>query len=687
VTANCKWVWIAFIMLVLMFQALLLGTFAQHIASYLPTAFDQAVYLTDSYQIYESMRLNGLLPGLIRALLRPAPQGVLVDPVAALAYVAFGAGRLTALSLNILAFLTYLATTAYFIGRAIGPLTATLALALILSARSPFIIPGGYADFRYDHIAMCLWGIILTVAVFTPRNMRAWVSVGTVAVAGILLVLCRLVTATYLIPLLLLIIWIKWLTLNRYGDNAYQLFGATCRMSAALLPVLVVLATTVVIVAMNFPYLVSYYVRGHLTSSEKEVRAAQVGVTDLISNITYYPKSVLATHLGLGALALMTLVVVGVVALIFSRSSSIRLLSQQWPRLAVIVAALAIPFVVLTADLSKSPVVGSVFIPAVVLAVVSFAAIVELSMLSLPVAAVRVFSILVLVTLGWATVVELQNRLSAEIPEPLADSYREAERLDLTAGDYVQRSLNAKGVWSTDGHVDLMGVQTAQAYNYESAGRMLNLSGTSLGSGSVDEILAADDILNVAKQSDVLVLTQPDASAPASPYPVDNAIAANSAQLWDFANGNLIPLGSYSVYGRSVTLFVRPVVSVHGTSGSWITSAGIDLVLPKVQWNSPGCATLQGASNLSWLPSSPGTIATHITAGANEALKSGFIPNGNAYRIWIDVPADVFAANGTIHVDFSTYFVPSQIGVSQDGRQLVIVEPSTSALVSGQCSP
>jgi hypothetical protein len=657
---------------------------AQDVVGFLPTGYDQAAYLTDTYQIYESMHTNGLVAGFAGALVRPAPQGILLGPLTALVYAVLGPVRLSALDLNIIFFIAYIVVTALVVTRTTGPRAATVAVALIISLNSVFVRPGGVGDFRYDHIDMCIWGILLTVTVFPIYDVGRRRPFYIAALIGSLLILIRLITAIYTIPLFLSISAIGWLgsRLSK-ASNGHEFK----RVGPTLVPGVVFIITTGAVGLLNFTYLLNYYVRGHVTGSEKEIRAAEAGVTNLLSSFTYYPRSVLISHLGLGSVALLSIVLVGSVGFIVARREVRNTFREQWLRLVFVGEALLIPYVVLTSDVAKSPVVGNICVPPIILGVVLLAGVVETSVLTRPLrGGRRGLELTASAALICGMAVQLQNRLDAVAPPALQSSYREAGRLDLAAGDYVSRNLQGKAVWSSDAHNDLIWAPAAVAYYYETNGELLGLTSTVLGAGPVDQDLTQDQILTTAKLSDVLVLTGQGSPGRLSPYPGDTDIAAMSEQLHDYADANLIPLGDFDVYGRTLTLYVRPVVSIHGTSGQWITSSGVDVTLPQISWRDPSCATFEGTSNLSWLPSTPEVTSTYQSTVGTYALRSGFDSHSDGYRIWIDLPPSVFSTSGKVHVAFSSSFVPSAIGVSPDDRQLVILEPSTTRLTRGSCA-
>ncbi|MBV9544471.1 MAG: hypothetical protein JOY61_08835, partial [Chloroflexi bacterium] len=93
----------------LVYQGAALLSFAdREVAHDIPRSYDQAVYLAESYRIFTSMQAHGVLDGLFSSLQYSPPAGVLMEPLAALAYTVVGPTRMTALGLNVFAALAYM---------------------------------------------------------------------------------------------------------------------------------------------------------------------------------------------------------------------------------------------------------------------------------------------------------------------------------------------------------------------------------------------------------------------------------------------------------------------------------------------------------------------------------------------------------------------------------------------------
>jgi hypothetical protein len=99
-------------------------------------------------------------------------------------------------------------------------------------------------------------------------------------------------------------------------------------------------------------------------SSQKYIRAAESGVSTFFDELTYYPWSLGAQHLGNQCLAFGAIVLAGMIFAYFSeggqaRGAVCRMRGMGFDFLALALA-ITLPLTLLTFDLSKSPVVGGI---------------------------------------------------------------------------------------------------------------------------------------------------------------------------------------------------------------------------------------------------------------------------------------------------------------------------------------
>ena len=185
------------------------------------------------------------------------------------------------------------------------------------------------------------------------------------ALIGAFLVLNRFVTVAYLLGVLVgfaLFCGIITFCWRRDADLVSRMRRRL--LNLGLFTVLLIVAT-VPILLHNWRSIEGYYVVGHAVGEEKYVRAAVLGIKDLQGHLSFYPKSIIQDHLGKIFLQASAIAIVcGILT---------RLSRRRWPgepviqrnetlflQMIFLVGAILGPLVVLTADISKSAVVGGI---------------------------------------------------------------------------------------------------------------------------------------------------------------------------------------------------------------------------------------------------------------------------------------------------------------------------------------
>jgi len=236
---------------------------SRHHASLYPRWNDQIQYLTESYYSYDEAQAHGLLAGLKHALATFAVQGKLHNTCAVVVFwLAGGASRSAALSLNLLVFLAWQAALLFTLPRVSGSRAlGWMGFGLVLCVAYPWSNEAGSAvDFRLDHGAMCLFGVTACAALLTDGFRSTPWSLAFGIVAGLTL-LERFLSGAYFAPLFFLTaIWLlcredRWLRLR-------NLVFAGLVMAAMALPFFWV----------NREGIYGYYWSGHVTNAESMAR-------------------------------------------------------------------------------------------------------------------------------------------------------------------------------------------------------------------------------------------------------------------------------------------------------------------------------------------------------------------------------------------------------------------------------
>jgi hypothetical protein len=678
--------WLVALIVLLVFQAIILNTAAsQDVAPFPPLRFDQAAYLTEAYVAYERIRERGLIRGLVETLRERRAQGWLLQPEAATAFVLFGPSRMVALGLNFAYFLTYLAVTALVVRRSLGLPAALVALGIIVSAHTLNIGAGGAFDFRLDFIAMCIWGVLIGLLALGDHSQgkRLWLPVMLV---GAWLILSRLVAATYVLPLVAALLGF---TLLRFRGRRWRPDWPTARWLLLILGVWSVLLGGLFI--RNYAPIASYYIRGHLTGAEKTIRAHDAGVYTLADSIAYYPTSALRDHLGRELLLLAAFALLGVLILMLAALSRIpttfgagdpstRPPAWRWT-FTVLGLGLMLPYVIMTLNEQKSPVAANVFVPTTALLVATvFRTIGSPRRMGRATYGSRAILALACAILALGLVFQL-DRLSRPnfAPATRADLLA-ASQLAEDVGDYFYRNRAnlPKPRWGTDAVMDVLASGTAEVLYYEKRGIWLGIV-PGMGHAAIETSLTPEEVVAQAAECQVIVLTSvPSRRGPAL-YPLEQSLEAAKPQLLALAQQEFLPLGHYHMFGRDVSAFVRPPITVQGvTTDGWITRDGIDVTIGSDEAPRAKTLVLRGESNFSWLPAVPDVTATvQSSNGRNGALPARIDVSGSNYEIKVDLTTAQTPPGQrlTLDLDFSTSFIPRAQNISPDDRELVIMAP------------
>ncbi len=636
-----------------------------------PANFDQATYLTESYEAFEDQLRHGLLSGLGHALTAPSPTGIMMPLQASLLYQVLGATRMSSL---ILLFLyvsiaeAALLATVWFLTR--SRLLAFSILALYVLSNTRFYISGGIFDFRIDAIASSLYFIFLCLMVRSKAFLSAKLSLACGAAGG-LLILFRFAAAAFVIGLLLSCAAILLATAKLSRRTAaveaswLRLRGTGLAVGAALLlagPELV----------WNRNVILEYYGR-HL-GGEKDIRAAQVGVSDLTGHLLFYPRSLLQTHLGAWFLWCAALFIAAAVVA-RARAGTAREPRDSFQALAALFSVLGIlvPMAILTSDPAPSAVVGSIMVGPVVLAI---GLIVWTYCGAAALNRSRLFSVVCGAIMGAALV----HEVSAVSAHSFTSTRRQSEQELLQAYDAMLRYAAQAG-WSqvriaVDRVADYLTPNDIAIMNYEKTGVWLSPS-YSVG-GTIDTI-PEDQVIAGIRDADFALVTQ---SAPGDAnelFPFGKEMIGLKARLWAEANASLIPLQNVDYEGHMFTIFVRPDVQVKGVSGGWLQPTGASLQMP--------CLLLAGKRDFvaagktifpEMLPGKPSVTATLREDALEEPLPAEMSPVSGSYSITFQTQGAHIPASGAceISLTFDRYFIPKERGINADTRKLVIQAPS-----------
>jgi hypothetical protein len=668
------------IWLVLLLETLLFVTFYyREIAWYPPAIFDQGEYLARSYALQESATRNGLQE-LLRPFIESGHETGIAFPVEGALFGLFlGIPRLSRLCVGFAAF-AVLQICAYSTARKLwdGCAYGFAALGLVLCQSTLWFWAGGLFDYRMDFLAYCVYGIwaclVLRSGLFDDRK---WAVAS--ALVGVVLVLNRFLTIVYLSGVLLgfaTALAVLWIFLGKSDAPELDLKNRLRNLAISLI---VLFCGTIPFMVLNAKAFHEHYVVGTLTSDEKYIRAQEFGLTSVVDHLLYYPKSVLSDHLGPMFIAgALIAIFAGIFSFFTGRPRKVaptfvRARNTQILQGIYLLGAIAGPLVVLTCDVSKSPVVGGIVgVPCALLVVWLMAALAfgagEADLLLQR----RVLGICAGVVVGLGVFNQLAHA-SKHLPSyDDRESYERLTELDRWLAETARKSGLSNPTISADIVSQWLTAQTITASAFEQTGKLVpfrQLLGRTIFGVERDEALS-----ELANSDYVVLTTVPKVGV----YPFYEKIQKYWNDLKSWSDENMLLVQTMPFEDYTATIYVRPIPRILGVSGDWITSRGLDLETKTGILEKFPVIRLAGTTNFSHLPKVPSVSVTVQANNKSMTLPATLMRDGRNYTISFDTsslgnPRDEHVR---FHVSFDVFFIPKVIGINEDTRELVIRAPS-----------
>lgn len=669
---------------------------AEEIAPFYPRGFDQIGYISSSYQLIEQFRVYGWSAFIDFVLGSRSPTGVLLTAQGALLGLLGGANRASLLTINLLYFFTVQIALFWCIrSRTRKESFAWIGVALLLATNTAFNVAGGIFDYRFDFAAMCLYGVWVCTIIGSDQ-FRTWKSGLLVSMIAILLFFLRPFTIAYagLVLVTLVGAFAVQVVSNSSEDTRRRRLE---QLRNAFLAGALTLLCLVPPLVLGYEGIYNYYIIGHFLNEEKYIRAAEVGVFTLRDKLLYYPWSLCADHIG-AATGVLFFLLIGAVLLQPMRLTNATWNTKFWKHrfgLFVGIVSTLYPLVILTLDLSKSPVVASIVIVPVILTFILAADTVYyngvLSAVNENARGSFVWFRNIFSGLWGNRLMPLcAGFLAVAIGSFIfhnAKSHHGLSRPDLDRVKEINTKIvqfildsglrNPKA--SFDRVEDFLNPGTIDLYAYETVRRPTHVVPGYMTIFAIPR----DDALNLFQSSDVIVLSD-RTKRREHPYPMNAKIQEYWDEINTLAADRFKLLLSTSIAGLPFKVFVKPTLHAEGISGDWITSFGISVQVDPadlVQWP---LIVVEGSSSsvyLKLIGGSPGVTASasSLSAGgtAIELPVDATFTDG-AYRLIIDARA--IAAKGSepkqVDIRFDRHFVPKAVGMNPDTRELVLPAPS-----------
>jgi hypothetical protein len=538
--------WIFFVFIIAIQFFLFRNYVIREVVNFYPVAFDQTSYLFSSYNDYESIKKIGLINTLLANL---GSLNTFFFPLqAAVLYLFLGASRLSALYLNFIFFSllqVFLVYTSKKISGSIG--FALFLLGLFFLVKTTFLYSGGIFDFRIDFSAFCLYGIIccciLNSNVFLYRK---WLIIA--AFFSLWLIFIRPITYFYLIGLWGFY-WIYFFILNRL--NTHSLSEHIKQNLNSKLFFCFILFIGLVYFFYNKESFYNYYIVGHFLSQEKLVRAKEYGITSSYSSLFFYPHSLIYDHMGpfLEKISLLSLFVACLSGKYIFNGKSKEFTNSN--SLFFLLLSIAVPLVILTIDLSKSPVVGGVIVIPFLFCIAWPFLCMQAKFFS-----IKYIKLIFLVFYIAIFCFGFYNLVGILVKKSSSSHKEELVTLNRMYNDIFQFSLKNnwnKIVVSETFIRDSVGPHVFKIFFYEKYSKLINVQLESLGS-SLFPSNEKDALLSLSKSN---VFIETVGKLPASPYPFEESIAAIKPALDSYAIANFKQLNDYPFNGEMYRVYVR----------------------------------------------------------------------------------------------------------------------------------
>jgi len=661
--------------------------YLREVAWNVPVNFDQTAYLLQSYKLQEQVLDHGLgvLPKVFWPSAGNGATGCALPLEGTMAALILGGTRFPRLLVNLLAFLG-LQWFAFGTARQVGGSRAFgyAMVGLILAMHTPWFWAGGMFDFRIDFFATCLFGIwacaVLRSDIFLDRR---W-TIGAALLCA-WLVLNRYLTLVYIVGICAALT--VTLAVARWwfrGDAA-----VAWRLSRRLRHLAASVALLFLLVA---PFLWAarlgifhYYGGGHVLGGEKYVRMREMGISGLRDFLLFYPKSVVQEHLGKTfwwAAAASVAIALITRALNAGKSNQLQPATRRYSarlQIGFLSLAIAVPIAALTCDISKSPVVGDIVtVPVAMLLLLVMIRLGPTLAHATYLGVLRCGAVVVLLY-GVGHFLDLGNRHLASF-DHRADVARIVDLCQYTS--HLARNQNWQqprvsfDLISGDLHSGVLG-----CVGYETTGELVEYV-TQLGR-PIGRVERAEAMADLANSDFVILTTTPKQGV----LPFYDGVREYEKDLVAWAQQNMVVARTFFFQGDKVTLYVRPTAptaAIGGISGGWITSAGADLELipgslPKFPW-----IRIVGSNGFfRYLRHTPAVTATYEDSSGVHPLPTTATFGDPDYVIQIDASSAKGDADGgcRIHVAFDTFFVPRDVNINSDTRQLVVPAPTQVQLL------
>jgi hypothetical protein len=303
----------------------------------------------------------------------------------------------------------------------------------------------------------------------------------------------------------------------------------------------------------------SYYGVGHLAGEEKDIRARERNISNIVIAVLYYPGSVVVHHTGLVFLIVGVLALATMATVFRDRSTPYTWFLRQTLDVRTVYVFLAlclvVPYTILTLDVAKSPVVGNIFLPVVLwLIVITIIVLSRSSSLDSKRLVLKSgLTALAALSIGAGAIYQfVQFSQPSSVSKNRSDAEQVLQLHDLIFQYSREHGLAAPRV-STDHIVDYMNANVLNVVIYERYWVSLR-SQAGLGTSifAIDEAGAIEEI----RRSDFVVLSTPRTEERLV-FPFDIVMQKLHPRLVAVCDQQFVQLRRFQIANRDLVLYAR----------------------------------------------------------------------------------------------------------------------------------
>lgn len=365
------------------------------------------------------------------------------------------------------------------------------------------------------------------------------------------LILLRYITATYIYGIFFALLGYLLLTLFFENKHARPTIEAKQRIKYLSLSILAISLLIAPFLWSGWEAFYHYYVDNHVLSKEKYIRASQVGVHDFMTALVYYPKSILAHHLG--SLCLSLIGIAGLGSFILFKLEHKRFAKSSLSLiLCFLLLSIMVPIAILSLDYSKSPVVGNVTVVSILWLIVwSVFAMYQRCHSKLFTWFILAISTAAFISGAWHYGKTTGHHYSALQRKNL----NQITQMYMDIGTYLYSNNKFNAILSTDRIADYLVPQHITILFYEKNKILLRPASSKLGSTLYE--INKDDAIASVRGSDVFIVNQSSYPHIRDDYPFNNSLNLIRPDLRTIAKREFIRLGDYSINGYPFGVYIK----------------------------------------------------------------------------------------------------------------------------------